>query len=218
MTRYVFVIDLKRCYGCYSCQAACKAANYTPPGVFWSRVLSGEAGTYPTVKRQKLPLLCMHCKEPECEKVCPTKATKIEENGIVTIDKNLCVGCKYCIVACPYGARYFVPEWRSYFPVVKELLSLYPDADKLSPYEEYARQRWIERLGIGTTTKCDFCKERVQQGLQPACVQACPGKARYFGDLDDPESEVSLLIKTERGFQLNPEFGTDPSVYYLPVR
>jgi molybdopterin-containing oxidoreductase family iron-sulfur binding subunit len=157
----------------------------------------------------------MQCKNPECLKVCPTKATTQREDGVVTIDKNLCIGCRYCMVACPYGARYFAPKLESYFGDGKPPSPL---EDEANPLEKYATEQWIEKYGEGTVTKCDFCIDRVEKGLQPACVEACPAKARYFGDLEDPESEISLLIKTERGFQLNPEFGTDPSVYYLPPR
>lgn len=207
MTRPGFVIDLKKCFGCYACQIACKAEHLSPPGVFWSRVLKGENGKYPNVIRGYLPILCMQCSEPECMKVCPTKATTQRPDGIVEVDGEKCMGCKYCAIVCPYGARYFIEEWRSYFP-----------DQPLTPFEEYARQQWIEKYGEGVSTKCNFCIERIEKGLQPACVECCPGKARYFGDLEDPESEVSILIKTEYGFQLNPELGTDPSVYYLPQR
>jgi len=170
-------------------------------------VLRGENGKYPNVTRGYLPILCMQCSEPECMKVCPTKATTQRPDGIVEVDGQKCMGCKYCAIVCPYGARYFVEEWRSYFP-----------GQPSTPFEEYARQQWIKKYGEGISTKCNFCIERIEKGLQPACVECCPGKARYFGDLEDPESEVSILIKTEHGFQLNPEFGTDPSVYYLPPR
>lgn len=207
--RYGFVIDLKRCYGCYSCQVACKAVNNTPRGVDFASCLQGEIGTYPNALRQMLPTLCMQCAEPECLKVCPTGATKQDENGIVTVDKDLCMGCKYCMMACPYGQRHSVSDWVNYFP----------DAEgELDVYQAYAKGKWEEKNGYGIATKCDFCLDRVKEGKQPACVEACPAKARYFGDLDDPESEISLLIKRERGFQLNPEFGTEPSVYYLPAR
>jgi molybdopterin-containing oxidoreductase family iron-sulfur binding subunit len=150
----------------------------------------------------------MQCSEPECLKVCPTNATQQQKDGVVYIDANKCIGCKYCMMACPYGARQPASIWRSYFPEEKPL----------TDFEKYARQQWISKHGEGTSTKCDFCKERVEEGLQPACVDACPAKARIFGDLDDPSSDVAMLIRTERGFQLNPEFGTDPSVYYLPAR
>lgn len=208
MARLGMVIDLKRCFGCYACQIACKAEHLTPPGVFWGRCLKGEGGTYPTVTRQSLPVLCMQCQHPECLKVCPTGATQQRVDGVVFVDHEKCIGCKYCMMACPYGARHPAGPWTSYFP----------DGHPLTEFEEYARKRWVGAHGEGTSTKCDFCKERVEKGLQPSCVQACPAKARYFGDLEDPDSEVAMLIRTERGFQLNPEFGTDPSVYYLPAR
>jgi molybdopterin-containing oxidoreductase family iron-sulfur binding subunit len=156
-----------------------------------------------------LPTLCMQCTEPECLKVCPTGATQQNEFGVVTVDQNLCMGCKYCMMACPYGQRHTVDEWETYFP----------DAEGgMDVYQQYAKARWEEKNGYGMATKCDFCTDRVGEGKKPACVQSCPAKARIFGDLDDPESEVSILIRRERGFQLNPEFGTDPSVYYLPAR
>jgi Fe-S-cluster-containing dehydrogenase component len=208
MPTYGFVIDLKRCYGCYSCQVTCKAEHLTPPGVSWARVLKGERGKYPAVIRQSLPIMCMQCADPECMKVCPTGATEKRADGIVTVDKEACVGCKYCAVACPYGARNFTDEWTSYFA----------EDQPLSPLEEYARKQWLEKYGEGTSTKCDFCIDRVEKGLKPACAVACPASARIFGDLDDPNSEVSLLIKSQRGFQLAPEFGTNPRVYYLPPR
>jgi Fe-S-cluster-containing dehydrogenase component len=208
MARYGMVIDLKRCYGCYSCVMACKLANHTPPGVFWSRVLRGEMGEYPNSVRQALPVLCNQCEEPDCMKVCPTGATYQTEDKIVRIDKNKCIGCKYCMMACPYGARYTVHEWKSYFP----------EGLPISEYEEYSKQAWEAKSGVGVSTKCDFCIDRRAEGKEVACVQACPAKARVFGDLDDPESEISYLIKTKRGFVLRPEMGTEPKVYYLPPR
>ena len=208
MPRYGFVIDLKRCYGCYTCQMNCKAERLTPPGVFWCRILKGETGKYPAVIRQALPVLCMQCDHPECLKVCPTRATKQRPDGVVTVDKDLCIGCKYCQIACPYGARYFVEKWESYFP----------ENGPLTPIEVKAKKDWLANFGEGTVTKCDFCSDRVEQGLKPACIPGCPGKARFFGDLDDPESDVSQLIKKERGFSLSEEFGTAPRVYYLPAR
>ena len=105
MARYGMVIDLKRCYGCVSCVMACKLVNRTPPGVLWSRVLRGEAGVFPNSNRQALPVLCNQCEEPDCMKVCPTGATYQTDDGIVRVDKNKCIGCKYCMQACPYGAR-----------------------------------------------------------------------------------------------------------------
>jgi Fe-S-cluster-containing dehydrogenase component len=208
MPRYGMVIDLKRCYGCYACVMACKVKNHTPPGVFWSRLLKGETGTYPNAVRQALPVLCMQCEEPSCLEVCPTGATIKQDNGIVTIDKDKCMGCKYCMMACPYGARYTVEKWESYFP----------EGLPLSPYEEFCKKAWEETSGIGVATKCDFCLDRINEGKEPACVTACPANARIFGDLDDPECELSLLIKRHRGQVLNPELGNQPKVYYLAPR
>ncbi len=209
MTRYGFVIDLKRCYGCYSCQVACKAENHTPKGIDWAKCISVETGSYPGTLRQMIPLVCQMCSEPECEVVCPTGATQQDENGIVTVDANLCIGCKACMLACPYGARQSADRWDTYFP----------DAEgELDPYEAFCRKAWEEKDGYGMATKCDYCQHRVKEGLNPACVASCPAKARYFGDLDDPQSEISIIIRRERGFQLNPEFGTNPSCYYLPPR
>jgi Fe-S-cluster-containing dehydrogenase component len=208
MARYGMVIDLKRCYGCYSCMMACKTKNHTPPGVFWARVLKGEEGTFPNTVRQALPVLCMHCDNPSCVEVCPTGATFMQEDGIVVVNKDTCMGCKSCLMACPYGARYTVESWESYFP----------DGLPLSPYEEFAKQKWEEVSGCGVATKCDFCKDRIPEGKDPACVEACPANARTFGDLDDVDSEVSTLIRRHRGEQLNPELGNDPKVYYLMPR
>jgi Fe-S-cluster-containing dehydrogenase component len=208
MARYGMVIDLKRCYGCYACMMACKVKNHTPPGVFWARVLKGEEGTFPNTIRQALPVLCMHCEEPSCVEVCPTGATFANEDGIVVVDKDKCMGCKSCLMACPYGARYTVESWESYFP----------DGLPLSEYENFAKQKWEEESGCGVATKCDFCLDRILEGKDPACVEACPANARTFGDLDDVNSEVSLLIRRHRGQQLNPELGNDPKVYYLMPR
>ena len=203
------VIDLKRCYGCMACVTACKTENFTPRGVFWARVLRGESGTFPNTVRQPLPVLCMQCEEPSCETVCPTGATYKSEDGVVHVDKNKCIGCNYCAMACPYGARYMVEKWESYFP----------EGLPLSEYEKFAKAQWEERSGVGVNTKCDFCTVRRSNGVEkPACVVVCPAKARIFGDLDDPDSEVSVLIRTYRGMPLNPEHGNEPKVYYLPVR
>jgi molybdopterin-containing oxidoreductase family iron-sulfur binding subunit len=210
VARYGFVIDLKRCYGCYSCQVACKAENHTPQGIDFAKCVPTEVGTFPSALRQMLPMVCMQCEDPPCMEVCPTGATTQDENGIVQVDKDKCMGCKYCMMACPYGSRQVVTEWKTYFP----------DAEgDLDPYEAYCKEEWQTGIrGFGMAAKCDYCMHRVREGRQPACVEACPAKARYFGDLDDPESEISILIRREGAFQLNPEFGTDPKCYYLPVR
>jgi len=197
---YGMVIDLKRCIGCYACVAACRAENATTTGIMYSRVQRLEFGKFPAVKRMALPLLCMHCEDPPCKDVCPTGATKQRADGIVWIDKDLCIGCRYCMLACPYSARYFYDKETPYFENGK------------TPFEEegYARHT------VGTVEKCDFCSARVDQGLEPACVANCITKARIFGDLDNPVSDVARLVRDKGAAVLNPEAGCNPSVFYLP--
>jgi Fe-S-cluster-containing dehydrogenase component len=208
------VIDLFKCIGCYGCQASCKAEHATPPGVTLARVEIEEVGTYPSVSRIILPLLCMQCQNPPCEAVCPTKATQIRDDGIVFVDEDKCIGCKYCIIACPYGARYYIEEQAPYF-----------GEQGLTPFEEvgYAKRK------TGVVVKCDYCRERIDAGLAkglkpgvdreatPACVYNCMAKARMFGDMDDPSSEVAQLVASGLAFQLNPEHGTNPTTHYLPA-
>jgi len=198
--RYGMVIDTKRCIGCHACTMACKQEKGTPPDMWWSKVLATETGKYPNTQLNFLPVLCMHCQNPPCVDVCPTGASFKREDGIVVVDYDKCMGCGYCRVACPYDARDFVKEIKGYYP-----------GRDLTPYEQtmYAKHQ------AGVAEKCNFCLERVAQGQEPACVATCPAYARHFGDLDDPNSEVSKLIAQRNGYQLLPELGTEPSVYYL---
>ncbi|MBI4330987.1 MAG: 4Fe-4S dicluster domain-containing protein [Chloroflexi bacterium] len=210
--RYGMVIDLSRCVGCGGCMLACKVQHCLPPDMYWCRVLIKEQGEYPAVSKTIMPVQCNHCKDAACVRVCPSGATKKRDDGIVVVDDNLCVGCRYCMMACPYGARYYLPRLTMY----------YPD-NGWTPFEQ-AGNRGRQ---IGVVMKCTFCADKidpaVKRGLKPGvdreatpiCVNNCMTKARFFGDLDDPNSEVSVLIRTRRGYQLHPEFGTDPSIYYL---
>lgn len=199
--RYGMVIDLKRCIGCYACQLSCKAENGTPPGVFYARVLKKEEGQYPTVRQLFLPVLCNHCENAPCVDVCPTGASFQWEDGIVDINHDKCVGCRACMMACPYSNRYYNDGPQNYHP---------------SGPTAYEKAR-VARHQTGVVMKCNFCRDRVRAGELPACVANCPTVARYFGDLDDPNSEVSRLIKERAGFTLLPEAGTKPAVYYLPA-
>lgn len=177
--QYAMVIDARRCYGVHACTVACKAEFKVPLGENRSWVEEVEKGAYPNVTRTFLPRLCNQCSKPNCVSVCPTGATwKREEDGIVVVDKDICIGCKYCIQACPYDMRFANED-------------------------------------TGTVDKCDFCIHRVSNGLEPACVEACPSRARVFGDLNDPNSEVSRLIAENPVTVLRPEKGTEPNVYYI---
>lgn len=200
MTRYAMVIDQKKCIGCHACSMSCKAENGTPPGVFWSKVKVQEEGTFPNTRLRFTPLLCMNCKNPPCVDVCPTGASHKLENGIVAVDYDKCMGCRYCETACPYGARTFVSEIRPYYADVG-----------FNPYEQFMYQKHQ----AGVVEKCNFCMDRVASGKEPACVTTCPAGARTFGDLDNPNSEVSRLIAARDGHTLHPELGTEPSVFYL---
>ncbi|MBT3550419.1 MAG: 4Fe-4S dicluster domain-containing protein [Rhodospirillaceae bacterium] len=201
--RLGMVIDLKRCIGCYGCQLSCKAENGTPPGVFFARVLKQVSGKYPTVQNTFLPVLCNHCDDPPCVEVCPTGAAFVwEEDGIVDVDHDKCVGCRTCMLACPYSQRFFNDETRPYF-----------GEGGATPFET-ARASHHQ---TGVILKCNLCRDRVRDGGKPACVENCPTVARIFGDFDDPNSEVSHLIKERGGFPLRPEKGTKPRVYYLPA-
>jgi len=198
--RWGMVVDLKLCVGCNSCVIACKAGRGTPQGTFWNKVLEQEVGTFPEARRIFWPVRCMHCEEPACLEVCPTGATSQREDGIVMVDAKKCVGCKACILACPYEARTLWKEKTGYF------------GESFTPYEvvAYSDHR------LGTVQKCDFCVERLDQGLKPYCVETCLTGALIFGDLDDPNSEVYLSLKQGRiSFKLKEELGTKPSINYI---
>jgi phenylacetyl-CoA:acceptor oxidoreductase 27-kDa subunit len=215
MNRYGMVIDLKKCVSCYACMIACKQEHFLPPNVFWSRLLVTETGEYPRVRKVTYPILCNHCKEAVCVDVCPSGASTRRDDGIVTINPDTCVGCQYCVLACPYQQRtYHKDNKKDYFPGQGKT-------------EMEALGQKIYPLQPGTVVKCNFCKERIDEGIKkglkpgvdreatPACVNTCMTKARHFGDLNDPESNVSVLIQERNGHPLHPEFGTDPSVFYI---
>ncbi|MDM8287727.1 4Fe-4S dicluster domain-containing protein [Slackia piriformis] len=204
MTRMGMAVDLHRCIGCNTCALACKMQNNVPMGMLWNRVLTencelydGAEGTYPNLTRSYLPIACQHCDNPACQKVCPTGATYTDENGRVEIDYDKCIGCRMCMAACPYNARVF--NWNE---PVRDPDFNYGDAS-------------VPVRDRGVMEKCTLCKERTDRGDVPMCVLCCPVDARIFGDLDDPESEVSAAVREREGFTLLEDKGTRPKVHYL---
>ncbi|MDR1714087.1 MAG: 4Fe-4S dicluster domain-containing protein [Coriobacteriales bacterium] len=179
MTRFAMVMDTRRCVGCDSCTIACKIQNDLPLQIFFNPVVTdGPHGIYPQLHMNHIPLMCMHCAESPCVHVCPTGASKQDDDGIIWVDPVSCIGCGACIAACPYDMRH---------------------KDK----------------GSGVCMKCDFCKDRVRKRQEPHCVWTCHQRARIFGDLDDPNSEVSRLVASLRTERLLADLGTDPQVYYI---
>ena len=226
MARWGMVIDLDKCVGCQACTIACKEENNIPYGspseqrlrreIYWNRVLAVSEGKYPSVRVEFISMPCMHCDDAPCVIVCPAKATYRREDGIIIQDFRRCIGCKYCMVACPYGVRNFN------FKEQEEKEYHRPDL----PPNRADRGPWpFPHRVHGVVEKCTFCFHRIDQGIKegkkigvdvvPACVEACPTKTRTFGDLDDPDSEVSRLLATRGGFRLREELGTHPKVYYL---
>jgi phenylacetyl-CoA:acceptor oxidoreductase subunit 1 len=210
------VINLSKCTRCHACVAACRIEHFLPLHITWPRLIALEQETDKGVEVTTLPVRCNQCKEAPCVEVCPAKATIKRPDGIVMVDQNKCVGCRYCVIACPYQNRTFLSKSKNpgYFP------GFAPTAFEKKGKKLYPHQ-------VGTTEKCNFCMERIDAGLAkglkpgidrdatPACVNTCQARALTFGDLDDPESEVYKLIHTKNGFQLRAEYGTDPSVYYI---
>ncbi len=197
------VIDLKLCIGCQSCSVACKQEYGVPRGVYWTKTLIEEVGTYPNVTRVYTPQICNHCEEAPCEKACPTGASYTDEDkGVVLVDYDKCVGCRACYVACPYQNRHYLKRGvlKGYFP-----------EKGLTPFEKQCYEDFQE----GTVTKCVGCIERVNAGKDPACVIGCPTNARKFGDLSDPNSEIRKIIRSRNAVQPMPEKGTEPKVYYV---
>ncbi|WP_297058633.1 4Fe-4S dicluster domain-containing protein [Thermosulfurimonas sp.] len=210
--RWAMVIDLAKCIGCTACTTACVAENHLPPGVVYRPVIHEETGKFPNVRARFIPRPCMHCDHPPCTKVCPAIATWKRPDGIVVVDYEKCIGCRYCITACPYSARTFDKGyyWCDGTPEI-------PEYEKL-PSFEYGKT-WPredrESSPVGNVRKCHFCMHRIDKGLLPACVVTCLGDATYFGDANDPKSLVSELIGSPRAVRLKEHMGTRPFVFYL---
>ncbi len=209
--QWAMVIDQSKCTGCGYCVMACRAHNDVPPNITWNPVIeAGQVGN----QKVYLPRPCMQCSKAPCVEVCPVKASYYRPDGIVMMDYDRCIGCRYCEVACPYGARSF--NWKKF--------------EGTNPAVPEWGEPEVPRRPRGVPEKCAFCYQRIDRGLQlglepgvdadatPACVVACPTEARVFGDANDPNSEVSKLLKANPHFRLREDLGTGPRVYYLPPK
>ncbi|MFQ5712042.1 MAG: 4Fe-4S dicluster domain-containing protein [Candidatus Geothermarchaeales archaeon] len=199
---WVMVIDLERCDGCGSCTIACKLEHEVPDGQEWIKVY--EMKENPLQPPYFLPRPCMQCENAPCVKVCPVGATFYNEDGVVDIDKDRCIGCRLCMAACPYGARYF--NWGAV------------SSSRRLPVEETNMLKHV----VGTVEKCIWCDHRYQRNKLPACVLGCPHKAIFFGDVDEDAVtngsetwKISEVFENRFSFRLLEELGTEPRVYYL---
>lgn len=180
MARYGMLINTKKCVGCYACRVACQMVNGLESDEAFIKFDEMEQGVYPNVYAEVVPVQCMHCEDAPCEAVCPTHATYTTDSGVVLVDEERCIGCKYCMAACPYGVRYMVEE-------------------------------------SGDVSKCTFCHHRTTEGLLPACVSTCVTTSRMFGDLNDPDSDISkkLAEAGDKAKGLMEDLGMEPRVYYI---
>jgi molybdopterin-containing oxidoreductase family iron-sulfur binding subunit len=212
--KYAMVIDLKKCLGCKTCTIACNIENSVLTTRTWNIVLDTIQGRYPDFKRRFLPRPCMHCENHPCVKVCPTGASyENMKGGIVLVDQRKCIGCRTCMSACPYEARVF--NWEKPEKMLTE--------NPVVP----VRQK-------GLVEKCTFCIHKIESAhkkdlqvgttrtnrdnkkvVSPACVRECVGNARFFGDLNDPDSEVNELLEKNRYWRLAEKAGTEPKVFYI---
>jgi Fe-S-cluster-containing dehydrogenase component len=223
MPRWGMVIDLDKCTGCGDCAAACKLENNiatVPPeeanagrALIWMDMITSYEGEYPNVRVRRFPKPCFHCDNPPCTRVCPVRATYRNDEGLVAQIYHRCIGCRYCMAACPYTSKVF--NW--YEPTWDGDLDLCHNPD-------------VSVRMAGVVEKCSFCSHRLQKVREdadaeerpiadgeylPACAESCPADAIAFGDLDDPESRVSQLAKSSRADKIMEDLGTNPKVIYL---
>jgi dimethyl sulfoxide reductase iron-sulfur subunit len=203
--RWGMLVDQERCIGCWSCAVICKSENDVALGMWWNRILTAgddldtpKVSDHGQMSMHWLPLACQHCDDAPCQKVCPTGATFTTRDGVVLVNADDCIGCRYCMAACPYGVRVF--NWGEPAKAVGVDEGMVPPRP------------------VGTVEKCTLCIHRLEEDQVPSCVWSCPAQARIFGDLDDPESRASTLLRDRGGEQLLKDKGTRPKVHYLPER
>ena len=212
-----YALDLSRCIGCRRCVHACVKENNQSrdPQIQWIRVLEMDkdkgvdlldSNQYynpeevPREGKFYMPVQCQQCRNPPCVKVCPVGATWQEKDGIVVVDYNWCIGCRYCMAACPYGARHF--NWgEASIPT-----------EEVNPVTHYLGNRPRPK---GVVEKCTFCIQRTRKGLYPACVEVCPTGSRKFGNLADPKSEIRYVMEHKRVFLLKGDLNTQPKFFYF---
>jgi len=215
--QFAYALDISRCIGCRRCVYACVEENNLSrhPQIHWIRVLSMEKEkgidfehadayyhpeTVPEEGHFYVPVACQQCENPPCTKVCPTGATWKEKDGIVVIDYDWCIGCRYCMAACPYGARHF--NWTT--PSIPQ--------NEINTNTHYLGNRPRSK---GVVEKCTFCIQRTRNGRYPACVEVCPVGARKFGNLLDKDSEIRYIIEHKRVLVLKEELNTLPKFFYF---
>jgi Fe-S-cluster-containing dehydrogenase component len=218
--RYGMVIDTKRCVGCKACMVACKQENKTPPGVNYMLVTENSLGDRPDNKPLFTAKPCFHCEHPPCTDVCPVSATfKREQDGIVVVDYDRCIGCRYCQTACPYGSRFF--DFGEDYPTATPAGSY--SAAVPSPENGQFRERREHASPIGNVRKCTFCVHLQDENGKydeaanrwPSCAKTCTGHAIHFGDFNDPDSDVSRLLRERQSVRFREELGAEPNVHYL---
>tara|TARA_B110000037_G_scaffold175631_1_gene200279 strand:- start:249 stop:1220 length:972 start_codon:yes stop_codon:yes gene_type:complete len=217
---FAYALNLTRCVGCRKCAHACLAENNqgredpNDLSMSYIRVLELDKGsinvetanqyydaeTVPRKDKFYMPVQCHQCRDSPCTKACPVNATWQEADGIVTIDYNWCIGCRYCMAACPYDARRF--NWEK--PKIP--------ANVINPNQNYLSNRIRPK---GVVEKCTFCLQRTRAGKYPACMEVCPTGARVFGNIMDPESEINYILQNKRVYILKEEVGTNPRFYYF---
>jgi Fe-S-cluster-containing dehydrogenase component len=228
LPNYAMVIDLHRCTGCGACAIGCKKENNTPDGIFWAHYIHETVGAFPAVKYTYIPTLCNHCENAPCVEACPVdpKAMYKEENGLTLHNVERCIGCRACENNCPYGVISFNdqephPFWRDDSALIKNgtaspkevtekvggTVLPYYNPDRAATYPGIRPERKVE--------KCTWCDHRIALGVNTYCNTVCPSKARFFGDLDNPESDVAKLLQQHGSFRLKEGAGTEPRVYYI---